>query len=103
MNIIQSQIRLQALSTMLRTSPTAIVPLLLVSCPHVLCISNVVGSEWLGVMAGNYSRFKTFGEQERILGVRRFSSVKNYSVSDIALFCPDALEVESVSLLSCVF
>jgi len=50
----------------------AILRVLLVCCPPVPGISGVVGSEWLGVMAGVSSQFKTVGERERILGVKRF-------------------------------
>jgi len=57
---------------MLRSSPTAIFHLLLVCCPPAPCISGVVGSEWLGVIAGISGWFKTVGERKRILGVKQF-------------------------------
>jgi len=57
---------------MLRSSPMAILRLLLVCCLPETCIFGVFGSEWLGIMADLSSLFKTVGEPERILGVKQF-------------------------------
>ena len=63
--IVQSHIREQALARMLLSTPMAIFHLLLGHSPPPLCYSGIVGSEWLGVMAGVASEFKTAGERER--------------------------------------
>ena len=65
MKIIQSHIRDQVVARMLRSSPIAIIRLLLGRSLPLLSNSRIVGSEWLGYMAGVVSEFKTPGEQER--------------------------------------
>jgi len=57
---------------MLRSSPVAIFRLLLGHSPPPLSNSGVVGSEWLGVMAGVGSEFKTAGERERTTDGKQF-------------------------------
>jgi len=63
--IVQSHIREQAFARMLRSSPMAIFHLLLGCSRPPPSNSGVVGSEWLGVMAGVAMEFKTAGEWER--------------------------------------
>jgi len=70
--IVQSHIREQALARMLHSSPMAIFPLLLGRSPPPLCNSGVVGSEWLGLMAGVASEFKTTSKRERTIDGKRF-------------------------------
>ena len=50
----------------------AIFRLLLGRSPPPLFNSGVVGSEWLGVMAGVASELKTAGERERTTDGKRF-------------------------------
>jgi len=50
----------------------AIFRLLLGRSPPPLSNSSVVGSEWLGVIAGVASEFKTAGEQKRTTDGNRF-------------------------------
>jgi len=50
----------------------AIFCLLLGRSPPPFSNSGVVGSEWLGVMAGVASEFKTAGERERTTDGKRF-------------------------------
>jgi len=69
--IVQSHIREQALARMLRSSPMAIFPLLLGHSPPSLSNSGVVSPEWLRVMAGIASEFKTADEQERTTDGKR--------------------------------
>jgi len=63
--IVQSHIREQALARMLCSSPMAIFRLLLGHSPPPFSNCGVVGSEWLGVIAGVAREFKTAGEWER--------------------------------------
>jgi len=51
-NIVHSHIRSRGLSTMLHSSPVAILCLLLVCCSLTLSNLGVVGPEWLRVMTG---------------------------------------------------
>jgi len=50
----------------------AIFPLLLGRSLSPLSNSSIVGSEWLGVMAGVGSKFKTAGKRERTTDGKRF-------------------------------
>jgi len=71
-NIVQSHNREQALARMLCSSPMAIFGLLLGRSAPPLSNSSVVGFEWLEVMAGVASEFKTAGEWERTTDGKRF-------------------------------
>jgi len=63
-SLMQSHIREQALARMLHSSTMAIFSLLLGRSPPLLSNSSVVGSEWLGIMAGVASEFRTPGKWE---------------------------------------
>jgi len=73
--MVQSHIREPALARMLGSSPIAIFRLLLGRSPPPPSNSGVVGSEWLGVMTGVASEFKTAGEQERTTDGKRFGLI----------------------------